>query len=141
MGLDMYLTGRKSPQRDYANPETDRTEDGKIVETIEVKLGYWRKHPNLHGYIVETFAEGSDECQDIDLSVEQMEQIIKAIQDGALPHTEGFFFGSSSDDLETRAEDVNVFMEAIEWVKGAPPRPQKDGVMGEYRYAVYRASW
>jgi hypothetical protein len=21
-------------------------------------LGYWRKHPNLHGYIINTFAEG-----------------------------------------------------------------------------------
>jgi hypothetical protein len=27
------------------------------------EVGYWRKHPDLHGYIVETFADGVDACQ------------------------------------------------------------------------------
>lgn len=58
MGLDMYLSGRK-----YLRYGNDQIEDGFRVEEKIVRLGYWRKHPNLHGYIVKTFADDVDECQ------------------------------------------------------------------------------
>src|SRR5882672_1922122 len=95
MGLDMYLKGEKFFWPDWKNPENNRVEDGLKVSKLEVELGYWRKHPNLHGYIVKTFADGKDECQVIDLSIDNLEQIIKTVQNKELPHTTGFFFGAS----------------------------------------------
>ena len=55
MGLDMYLYGDKSVSSSSdANPVM---EDGYIVSNKILDLGYWRKHANLHGYIVDRFAE------------------------------------------------------------------------------------
>ena len=133
MGLDMYLHGSKFHTSHVAD-ETDEPSylDGKRVRTSIVDLGYWRKHPNLHGYIVETFASGIDECQEIPLNEDQLEQIAKAIEERKLPHTEGFFFGSSEDvgDVETKA-DAQTFREAKEFLR------RRDWTRSVY----YRASW
>ena len=65
MGLDMYLTGEKYffayPPEEARIPH----EDGFEVRSQILRLGYWRKHPNLHGYIVNNFADGEDNCQSI----------------------------------------------------------------------------
>jgi hypothetical protein len=63
MGLDMYLVGK--------------TSDGTNKE-----LGYWRKHPDLHGFIVNEFGGGIDECQQIDLNEECLKQILLAVENG-----------------------------------------------------------
>jgi hypothetical protein len=93
MGLDLYLTGEKFFMGSSGqNPR----ENGFRLRSKTLELGYWRKHPNLHGYIVETFAGGKDECQDIYLGgSERIRTIIAAIKARALPDTTGFFFGVS----------------------------------------------
>jgi hypothetical protein len=127
----MYLKGRKF----FAFDAETRLEDGFEIEAIEVKLGYWRKHPNLHGYIVQTFAEGRDECQEIELSLEDLEKIIEAIKAKELPKTEGFFFGSS-DGSETE-EDLEIFAKAVVWLTHLNPAHTR-----KYWYTViYHASW
>ena len=108
MGLDMYLRGKTGDMNE--------------------ELGYWRKHPNLHGFIVEQFANGIDECQSIPLTVDNMEDIIAAAKDDKLPHTTGFFFGQSYGD--EGPEDVRIFESAIAWLEQNPT--------GE---VFYRASW
>lgn len=131
MGLDMYLEGRKFL---WGYGEIKRpTEDGFEVKYKYLELGYWRKHPNLHGYIVETFASGVDECQDIDLSAEDLQTIINAVRTKALPHTEGFFFGESdgTEDEET----IQIFEKAIAWLKDDAHNKT------ESRSVAYRASW
>ena len=133
MGLDMYLKGEKFFWPDWKNPENNRVEDGLKVSKLEVELGYWRKHPNLHGYIVKTFADGKDECQVIDLSIDNLEQIIKTVQNKELPHTTGFFFGASLGSDEETKEDVEIFTKAIEWAK-----VNEKGVS---RTVLYKASW
>lgn len=128
MGLDMYLWGRES--KHFAEPRmTD--EQGHQVVALEVDLGYWRKHPNLHGFIVDTFADGVDECQRIALDVEDIEKIIHAINAKALPYTEGFFFGKSENTEAEAAFDRKVFMEALDWVRAEP----------RIRRVIYQASW
>lgn len=129
MGLDMYLHGRKSFT--YGNEQKD--EEGFTIDSVNVELGYWRKHPNLHGYIVETFANGVDECQDIGLNEDDIEKIINAIKAKELPETTGFFFGVSSGDDEERAFDIETFERALKWLKTDAPN--------QWRYVVYRASW
>jgi hypothetical protein len=126
MGLDMYLEGRK-----YLMFEGRPTEDGFPVKERILELGYWRKHPNLHGYIVAEFAEGVDECQDIELSVEAMEQIIVAVAKKELPETQGFFFGKTDDPDDQ--ETTKQLKAAIAWLKTEDKTT--------WRSVVYRASW
>lgn len=153
MGLDMYLKGEKFFWND------DRKEDGITVRTLRVELGYWRKHPNLHGYIVKQFADGVDECQEIELSSENIRNIIAAIEEKRLPHTEGFFFGQSGGDEANR--DIEIFEHALEWLEYnkqekpelKTPEPLANSgfvisalkvpkkMPSESRYVIYQASW
>lgn len=133
MGLDMYLYGSKFFWTDWENDANNRKEDGFRISDLNLGLGYWRKHPNLHGYIVKTFAEGKDECQKIHLSREGILNIIQAVKDRNLPHTEGFFFGKSYGTDEEAAEDIATFDKAIAWLD-----TKEKGVSRE---VIYRASW
>lgn len=109
MGLDMYLEGV--------------LESSRVVE-----LGYWRKHPNLHGYIVKTFAQGIDECQKIPLTANDLQNILTASEENRLPFTTGFFFGVS--DPEHKQETKEILTNAIAWLKENPNRT-----------LYYQASW
>jgi hypothetical protein len=127
MGLDMYLNGRK-----YFYSDNQAKEDGYRVSEHVLELGYWRKHPNLHGFIVREFADGVDECQDIPLDVDALKKIIKATSDDALPHTEGFFFGVS--DPEDKEPTLRIMADAIKWLNHEDSK-------NESRSVIYRASW
>lgn len=133
MGLDMYLEGHKHLFEDWDNPERNMMEDGYRVKERILALGYWRKHPNLHGYIVQTFADGKDECQDIALSSEDIDKLIAAVKERRLPHTAGFFFGKSDGTEDEMTVDIAILKKAKAWLSNQ----QK----GESRYVVYRASW
>jgi hypothetical protein len=126
MGLDMYLTGEKFLMT------RNLEEDGFRLRSKTIELGYWRKHPNLHGYIVQSFARGEDECQEIDLS-DHLGAIIAAIQARDLPHTTGFFFGASDKSQEQLDQDIAIFERALAWVETDEP--------GILRSVRYRASW
>lgn len=154
MGLDMYLEGRTF------NWNHDKVEkkDGFRVKGVTLELGYWRKHPDLHGYIVKTFANGVDECQEIPLDEDALRNILAAVKANALPHTEGFFFGSSMP--EHKKETIKILEGAIKWLEGeTPPRRREPKAIAgtgmaiemvkvedfanarESRDVVYRASW
>lgn len=131
MGLDMYLTGEKYfcayPPDEARIPR----EDGFEVRSHMLRLGYWRKHPNLHGYIVDNYAKGFDNCEPIFLDENQIEEIIAAITSETLPHTEGFFFGAS--DGTEKDEDLRIFAAALAWLRA----PKK----GVFKSVHYQASW
>jgi hypothetical protein len=131
MGLDMYLDGEKYLWTDHLSPENNLREDGYRVKTRTIELAYWRKHPDLHGYIVNTFAEGVDNCQPIALEATDIETIIEAVARDNLPHTEGFFFGAS--DGTEKQEDLRIFRAALKWLR--------DDQHGIFRTVYYRASW
>ena len=140
MGLDMYLQGEKFCWTDWQNPGANRKEDGLDVRSLRVKLGYWRKHPNLHGYIVKNFADGLDECQEIELDRENIVQTMEAVKARTLPDTEGFFFGRSANDDDGEAEieaeiedDLTQLQAALEWLD------VKEANVS--RLIIYRASW
>lgn len=123
MGLDMHLTGRKYFWQTYGNIHAQRREDDKRVNSMEVQLGYWRKHPNLHGFIVNTFANGNDDCKEIELEADALKQIIVAVKDRKLPETSGFFFGKSDDSDEARKKDIKILTDALEWLEAADEPP------------------
>jgi hypothetical protein len=140
----MYLEGRKFHWTSWDKPAQDRTEDGYPVGQVELRLGQWRKHPDLHGYIVNTFASGEDNCQDINLDAVGLRAIVKAMRARTLPHTEGFFFGSSDGrmmDPEQVEADCKVFEAAIAWLEGGDPGTNAEGRQAVSREVIYRASW
>ena len=93
MGLDMNLFGDKS----FFTLEPTHEVDGFPVSSTILDLGYWRKHANLHGFIVDCFADGNDDCQRINLDVDDLNHLIKTLEDDKMYEetTTGFFFGRS----------------------------------------------
>jgi hypothetical protein len=154
MGLDMYLYADKSVSSESdGNPVM---EDGFIVNSKILDAGYWRKHANLHGFIVQQFANGEDECQKIWLNEDDLQLIINALQSDSIyeERVEGFFFGKSyfpgeSDGFssydEQKARDINIFTKALEWLRNAAPAVGEYGdpdfKWAENRSIYYRASW
>ena len=130
MGLDMYLEGRtyRWHSRDH---EEELKRDGFRVKGEILEIGYWRKHPDLHGYLVNEFAGGVDDCKEIWLNEEMLQKIIDAIKANKLPHTEGFFFGES--DGSEREESIKIFEMARTWLLTKDPAVGKD--------VYYQASW
>jgi hypothetical protein len=164
MGLDMYLSGDKYFVPDYKTlqaeyeagkerpgPSEARTlgkpvdADGEAISSSQHELGYWRKFAPLHEYIVETFANGVDECQRIDLDGDDLEMIAVALTDDALPSNDncgGFLFGSGEGWDEYRAEaahHADKIRAAAQWLEASPLHPS--GSHAQWRSVHYQASW
>lgn len=97
MGLDMYALSTK------AKPETDVDFSTKNFEQDE--LHYWRKHPNLHGWMQNLYdmKGGTSDSFNGDcvvLDSEDLDNLEQDIKDGNLPDTSGFFFGQSQTDSD-----------------------------------------
>jgi hypothetical protein len=94
MGLDQYGLARKG------EPKTD--EEGFTFYEDEMELAYWRKHPNLQGWMEELYQEkgGHEEfnCVDLELTLGDLDALEESLDEQALPETAGFFFGSNADD-------------------------------------------
>ena len=110
MGLDMYALSTK------AKPETEVDFSTKNFEQTE--LHYWRKHPNLHGWMQNLYdAKGGTESNFngdcVVLDSEDLDNLEDDIKDGNLPDTSGFFFGESDDGDEDDLLFVSKAREAI----------------------------
>lgn len=83
------------------------------------EIAYWRKHPNLQGWMENLWrskgGEGEFNCVDVELTLEDLDDLEQSINDSALPETTGFFFGSDSDDYyaEQDREFIKQAREAI----------------------------
>lgn len=163
MGLDMYFYARKTTYKSFSKwdkpsrvDETDYPEDLKTfsdyiydrnfksVQTeTEYQIGYFRKFNALHSYIVKTFANGIDNCQDILLYKADIAKIKKVLDDilkvgteekakETLPTQSGFFFGGT-DYGEYYFEEVKVAADLMQSFL--------DNFDFENYQLVYRASW
>ena len=104
MGLDMYAYSK-------IKNETDP----------EKELAYWRKHPNLHGWMEQLWhsknepgLENRDQTFngiELELTEEDLNQLEEVIKEGALPPTAGFFFGQNSDEFY-KEQDLNFIAHA-----------------------------
>ena len=148
MGLDMYLRGE--------HYNSDRIRHGEIsrsklynefeISNYEVDLGYWRKHADLHGYIVNTFAEGKDNCQKIELDENDLDKIIMAIRHDKLVKDHcGFFFGNSTEfgyyEEKEKEYAINCFEKAKKFIRRGKELFEKDGLFIQPRSVSYQASW
>lgn len=77
------------------------------VKEAYYECGYFRKFNALHNFIVREYADGVDECQDIPLTRENINEILKTCEqiqkspedcNELMPAGSGFFFGSTDYD-------------------------------------------
>jgi len=111
MGLDMYAyrvkRGMITEQVDFETPDSD-------------ELHYWRKHPDLHGWMENLYYEkGGKEhifnCVNVQLTEDDLDRLESDIKNDVLPFTEGFFFGESQpEDMDDDLEFIRKAREAIE---------------------------
>lgn len=111
MGLDMYLTARRSGM--------------ETVEEEEQEVGYWRKANAIHGWFVENVQDGQDNCNDYDVTREQLVELLYAVNTVLsdlskakvlLPARQGFFFGSYDYDdwyIENLNDTVKIIDKAL----------------------------
>jgi len=114
MGLDMYVKEVVTPG--FTNGVRDHNED------VTQEIAYWRKHPDLHGFIMSNYwnGPGDGNCQRIPLTVERVDAICDAIRAHTLPVTSGFFFGKSY--FEDDGPDYRAEMDARDLAKWANVR-------------------
>lgn len=108
MGLDMYAyTTKRRLWKGVDFPVGDG----------DTRLFYWRKHPNLHGWMERLYeAKGGEvgdfNCATLQLGLADLDALQRAIEDKRLPFTTGFFFGSSQNNADERAEDLDFIAKA-----------------------------
>ena len=76
-------------------------------------LQYWRKHSALHGWMTSlAIAKGVVEepmefnCENVELTLDDLSDLETAINEWTLPETSGFFFGNYPPDEETNKIDL-----------------------------------
>lgn len=111
MGLDMYAYTTKEKPDSLAgfHPKQAR------------QIFYWRKHPNLHGWMENLYRKNGGEakfnCQTVFLTADDLDQLEADVRGKKLPHTEGFFFGDSS--IHSPDEDLDFIKKArVELAEG-----------------------
>lgn len=109
MGLDMYAyVGLPGQKNEYESQEGDWDADtqewvtkGPVTEPR--RLAYWRKHPNLHGWMQKLWeakgGSGDFNGDELELTWEEVDMLEQDINSGVLAkmNTEGFFFGKPAD--------------------------------------------
>ena len=122
MGLDMYaFVTDETPAKAVDFPEPEKLEE----------LHYWRKHPDLHGWMEQLYVEkgGSNPDFNLDpvlLTADDLDKLEASIRGKQLPETSGFFFGDS--DGSECDDDLAFVAKARE-------------AIGEGRTVFYLAYW
>ena len=98
MGLDMYAYTAAKPAA--KNPR---------------EIAYWRKHPNLHGWMHRLWESkgnsGEFNGDELELTWEDLDALEQAVREKTLPATSGFFFGNDNDD-EYQERDLKFIRDA-----------------------------
>lgn len=140
MGLDQYayavLPNEGNTDFSYVGETVERVgENDTITTRTDVQISYWRKHPNLEGWMRDLFyrkaeAQGYDSghdynCQPLRLTWDDLNDLERAVLGDELPETNGFFFGESRP--EHKEDDLAFIKEARKAIRGD--------------YEVYYYSW
>ena len=117
-----YVANKKGQYNEfYDNAEFDATTNDFESQTVTkpYELAYWRKHPSLHGWMEQLWVSKGRPRQsvgwpifngiELELTWDDLDNLERAIRNGKLPDTEGFFFGSPADNhyYEQDLEFVN----------------------------------
>lgn len=120
MGLDMYACKTREPLTAAVDFDVENAE----------QIHYWRKHPNLHGWMEQLYRRKGGQDADfnvvnLQLTAEDLDELAATIAEKALPATTGFFFGQS--DGSEDADDLAFIAKAR--------------VALEEGYSVFYTSW
>ena len=100
MGLDMYAFAMKK------KPEKEVDFDARLEECVEIS--YWRKHPNLQGWMRRLWESrgnaGDFNGDELELTWQDLDDLEAAVRNSTLPPTVGFFFGNNGDDYYREAD-------------------------------------
>ena len=107
--MNAYKTKAKfTKEVDFNDEIYGKTGDGEIdfeglIVDIE-EIAYWRKHPNLHGWMEQLYRKkgGTDPSFNGDtvlLTEEDIDSLKIAVLTRSLPSTSGFFFGESKQEI------------------------------------------
>ena len=117
MGLDMFAyAGVISNQHDFFVNDQEQVEANEPPREI----AYWRKHPNLHGWMEQLWRNKNDTHGlnditfngiELELTWEDLDALEEDIKNGQLPSTSGFFFGTPADDYY-RVQDLEFIRNA-----------------------------
>lgn len=113
-----YSAARSGAYRDYWTSQ----EQGKGKQPEPRELAYWRKHPNLHGWMERLWEEKGcpgDNPEnmfngvELELTREDIDRLEEDILSGRVSNlrTVGFFFGDASDEYY-REQDLTFVREA-----------------------------
>lgn len=105
MGLDMFAF---TTDQDLSPVGFKHPKDAQ-------ELHYWRKHPNLHGWMEDLYrGKGGSHpefnCTPVCLDEDDLDLLQAAVSNDELPHTAGFFFGES--DPEEKISDLEFIQKA-----------------------------
>ena len=109
MGLDQYayIASKAKQREEYfegAVWDNDAREFKNANMAEPQEIAYWRKHPNLQGWMEKLYeAKGGDEefnGVELELTWEDVDMLEQDIKNGHMSKlgTSGFFFGDPSDD-------------------------------------------
>jgi hypothetical protein len=145
MGLDMYLKVKEyNVQHNLKEADKYNTimqtvsikgmKEVPIIVTTEYTVIYWRKANQVHGWFVNTLANGVDECQRISVSRDNLVKLYDTcsvlldtrsteLAREMLPPTSGFFFQAGGGeaqldegywlDLQHTHEELSKLLEQI----------------------------
>jgi hypothetical protein len=113
MGLDMYAY---IIEKSFVTSDVDF----EVEEDLLQKLHYWRKHPNLHGWMERLYVAKGGQNPEFNLSPvalnnADLDALETAIKAGDLPETSGFLFGQS--DGSERDGDLEFIRKARKALK------------------------
>jgi len=136
MGLDQFAYRIKrgfitKPVDFRTEKYNEETEEHEILCEKE-ELHYWRKHPNLQGWMENLYYEkGGEEdsfnCVNVQLTWEDLEELEQDLKNGLLPDTRGPFFSQGVEDPEWLEEDLEFVEKGLDAIKKG--------------YDVYYSSW
>lgn len=112
MGLDQYayVASKAGAMNEYHSQDTN---DNTVSKPRE--LAYWRKHPNLQGWMRRVWESrgnsGEFNGDELELTWQDLDELEQAVTHGQLPATGGFFFGENSDDYYRQSD--------LEFIKNA----------------------
>jgi hypothetical protein len=110
MGLDMYayVAARAGQQNEFYegstwDPDLKQSVNPEVEQPREI--AYWRKHPNLHGWMEQLWNVRNGGNQDsgkfngieVELTWDDLDRLEHIIKKRRLPDTSGFFFGNNAD--------------------------------------------
>lgn len=156
MGLDQYLYASKNVGNAEWRGDEENKQFSEIINamnahdmvdgeeipnaTVMLRVGYWRKANQVHGWFVKHIQFGNDDCREYDVSRAELQGLLTACQnvkqnpsmaEEVLPPSEGFFFGNNEID-EWYWHDIDYTIELVSRVLRT---------VNEDWNLTYRASW